>query len=244
MAAALKAEKEITGSTFLVLIMIADSANDQHNWDIWMSMTTLADKSHVTRQTASTAVAELLEVGWLELIDDHRNRHSGKPSRYRFVFKNGVPGPFNHDLPKKKTALEPAKSISEPVKGFTKRAKKADTNKKELQRTQQQADPSKRGTETQDEIDKATDVINRIIEKKIKHHDWMDEKNRPAFRRNQTKELQRLRPEIYRLLPMSGNSAPAGRLSQIAQHLTNLEIDNSSNIRWEEVPTPTKELTQ
>ena len=74
------------GSTLLVHLAAADSANDQNDNELWMSVTRLATKARVYRTTASTAVTTLLDDGFLEVLVDHRHDKAGKPSRYRFLF--------------------------------------------------------------------------------------------------------------------------------------------------------------
>ncbi len=79
------------GATFQVHHAIADSMNDQHDNELWMAMGTLASKARVERKTATKAVADLLEAGFLVVIDDHREDRAGQPSRYGFVFMEGAP---------------------------------------------------------------------------------------------------------------------------------------------------------
>jgi hypothetical protein len=75
-----------TGAAFQVHLAIADSVNDQHANELWMATGTIAKKARVARQTASEALAEIVSLGGLEVVEDHRRDRAGKPSRYRFLF--------------------------------------------------------------------------------------------------------------------------------------------------------------
>jgi len=77
------------GATFAVHCAIGDSANDQHGYEIWFAMGTLAAKARVTRQTASESVGALVDAGLMEVLEDHRFDHSGRPTRYRMLMPDG-----------------------------------------------------------------------------------------------------------------------------------------------------------
>lgn len=70
------------GSTFLVHLAIADTANDQHYNELWMSQSTVAKKARTDRKTVNQALRILCQDGMLTLLEEHR----GKPSRFRFEF--------------------------------------------------------------------------------------------------------------------------------------------------------------
>lgn len=75
-----------TGAAFQVHLAIADSVNDQHGNELWMSTSSIAKKARVARQTASEALATIEAAGGLVVVEDHRHDYAGKPSRYRFLF--------------------------------------------------------------------------------------------------------------------------------------------------------------
>jgi hypothetical protein len=76
------------GATFAVHHAIADSVNDQHGNEFWMSVARLADKARMERRSAGRAVDELLDGGYIECVEaDGANlRRLGRPVRYRFLF--------------------------------------------------------------------------------------------------------------------------------------------------------------
>ncbi len=81
-----------TGAEFTVLLMIADSVNDQYGHEFWMKIGNLAVKARVARSTASEAVKQLVDDGWIEVLEgtvDANGKPTGKPGRYRFLFPEG-----------------------------------------------------------------------------------------------------------------------------------------------------------
>lgn len=70
------------GADFQVHCAIADSANDQHGHELWMSQSSLADKARVSRGQANRSLRQLLDDGYVELLEER----PGRPNRYRFVF--------------------------------------------------------------------------------------------------------------------------------------------------------------
>lgn len=72
------------GATFLVHVMIGDTANDAHDDELWMSQSYLANKARLSRRQTQEAVYQLTNDGWLTLIEDNSRR--GKPNRYRFEY--------------------------------------------------------------------------------------------------------------------------------------------------------------
>lgn len=84
-----------TGATFSVHLAIADSANDQHQMELWMALGKLGRKARVSRSTVSEIVAQMTEDGFMELIEQSRGgRH--KPSRYRMLMPAGTPQFFGY----------------------------------------------------------------------------------------------------------------------------------------------------
>jgi hypothetical protein len=73
-----------TGATFAVHLAIADSVNDQHEHELWMSQQRLAKKARLGLRATHTAMKALLDGGYLTLLED--NARAGKADRYRFEF--------------------------------------------------------------------------------------------------------------------------------------------------------------
>ena len=79
-----------TGAPFSVHLAIADSANDQYGMELWMALGKLGRKARVSRSTTSEIVAQMVEDGLLELVEQSKGgRH--RPSRYRFLMPAGIP---------------------------------------------------------------------------------------------------------------------------------------------------------
>lgn len=70
------------GTQFAVHLAIADSVNDQHDNEFWMSLATLAKKARVSRSMVREAVIRLLRDEFLTLLETHDRQ----PNRYRFCF--------------------------------------------------------------------------------------------------------------------------------------------------------------
>jgi hypothetical protein len=71
-----------SGLKFAVHLAIADSVNDQHDQELWMSQSRLASKARCSRPRANEALVELVDDGYLVLLEEH----VGRANRYRFVF--------------------------------------------------------------------------------------------------------------------------------------------------------------
>jgi biotin operon repressor len=74
------------GATFAVHFTIADSVNDQHDNEFWMSQSKLAIKARCSRDTVNVALAALIEDGFLELVEEGTGRSHA--NRYRFLYPN------------------------------------------------------------------------------------------------------------------------------------------------------------
>lgn len=68
----------------LLHIAVADVVNDLHGNEFWMTQSNLADKAGASRRTVGTWLAQAVEDGYLELVEDNTGR--GKANRYRFEF--------------------------------------------------------------------------------------------------------------------------------------------------------------
>lgn len=71
------------GATFQVHHAVADSVNDQHGNEFWLTKAELARKARTSPRTASSALAALTAAGCVELVEESGGRN---PSRYRFLF--------------------------------------------------------------------------------------------------------------------------------------------------------------
>jgi hypothetical protein len=71
------------GAKLLVLLAVADIANDVHNNELWMGSEKLANKCRMNPGNVRKRLKELVEDGWLiELVT---GGGMGKTSRYQFV---------------------------------------------------------------------------------------------------------------------------------------------------------------
>lgn len=73
---------QATGSAFAVHLAIGDSVNDQHGFRFWMSRDILAAKARVARDTVTSAIRRLVELGYLAL----ERPANGCAAIYRFLF--------------------------------------------------------------------------------------------------------------------------------------------------------------
>lgn len=71
-----------SGAQLLVHLAIADVVNDLHENEFWMSTSTLATKAKTSRSTVVTTLSEMVQNGFLELIE--AGGTSRTPTRYRF----------------------------------------------------------------------------------------------------------------------------------------------------------------
>ncbi len=68
------------GATFIVHLALADVANDQHENELWMSLTKIAKKARCSRSTAQASLKELCGTGHLVLLKAGKENH--QPGRY------------------------------------------------------------------------------------------------------------------------------------------------------------------
>jgi biotin operon repressor len=76
-----------SGPAFLVLLAVADIANDQNGNEFWMSLQNLGLKTRLARSTVADAVKQLEAEGWLVRLESK----PGHTIRYRFNFVEGKP---------------------------------------------------------------------------------------------------------------------------------------------------------
>lgn len=74
-------------STFTVHLALADSANDQHGYELWARQEWIAGKARVSRQTVNRALKTMVEDGYLQVVEDNH----GKPNRYRLLMPEHEP---------------------------------------------------------------------------------------------------------------------------------------------------------
>lgn len=58
----------LTGAAFQVHLALADTANDEHGFELWFKQSTVAQKARVTRQTVNNALARMAELGLVEKV--------------------------------------------------------------------------------------------------------------------------------------------------------------------------------
>lgn len=75
------------GVPFGVHVALADSANDQHGYELWMRQTVLAKKARTTRKTVNEVLAKMVEDGLLELLEESQ----GGANRYRMLMPPDCP---------------------------------------------------------------------------------------------------------------------------------------------------------
>ena len=75
------------GITLVVHLAIADSVNDQNEHEMWMRQGVLAQKCRTRRATIGTALAQLVDDGYLELLVEG----TGGANRYRFLMPADAP---------------------------------------------------------------------------------------------------------------------------------------------------------
>src|SRR5690606_29827942 len=66
---------------------IADSVNDQNGYRFWMRQAVLARKARTSRASVNAAVAKMLELGLLELV----NERPGGANEYRLLMLTDAP---------------------------------------------------------------------------------------------------------------------------------------------------------
>ena len=69
-----------TGDMRVVHIVLAERANEDHDWELWFSTATVAQKAACSTKTVQRALGQMVSDGYLEVIEVS----PGKPTRYRF----------------------------------------------------------------------------------------------------------------------------------------------------------------
>lgn len=76
------------GATFAVHVAMGDSANDQNAHELWARQEWFATKARVTRQSVNRAIEQMVEDGFLVVLED--NSKTRKPNRYRLLMPAGL----------------------------------------------------------------------------------------------------------------------------------------------------------
>lgn len=82
------------GATFAVHLALADSANDQHDRELWAADATIAAKARVSVPTVRRARTELEEAGFLALVTPGRGR--GKTNLWQLLLPEDAPVIFRY----------------------------------------------------------------------------------------------------------------------------------------------------
>lgn len=75
------------GTAFAIHVAIADSVNDQHDYELWMRQNVLAKKARTTRKTVGETLAKMVLDGLLELLAEG----NGGANQYRFLMPPDTP---------------------------------------------------------------------------------------------------------------------------------------------------------
>jgi hypothetical protein len=77
------AHSPFSGTKLIVHLALADIANDAHGYELWVSTEAIANRARCNRGTARRALLELIEGGFLEVLEDRSA--SNRSSKYRFL---------------------------------------------------------------------------------------------------------------------------------------------------------------
>ena len=81
-----KEHSPFTGTTFWLHYVLGDLANQQNGYEIWIGDKRLAEEWPISVRAIQRGRAQLVEAGYLTLIDERSA--PGRPIRYRFEFLN------------------------------------------------------------------------------------------------------------------------------------------------------------
>lgn len=85
----------VTGAAFQVHLALADSANDQNGYELWMRVRTIAQKARLSEGAVRRALAELIDQELLVVLDDGRSRDDAQSAtrarRFALVMPDGRP---------------------------------------------------------------------------------------------------------------------------------------------------------
>jgi len=111
----------------LIHLAIADVANEDNDWHVWVSHSRIAAKAHVSRSTVVSTIKRMVEDGALEQIEERK----GAPSIYRMI------GPGVSDIEQVGCAIDDVKGarlterdcLSTEVEQKSSRGKPRDSSK-------------------------------------------------------------------------------------------------------------------
>lgn len=69
----------------LVHFVLADKANDDHDYELWMRQERIAELAKISVRQVQRAIAQMVEDGYLEVLEAGGGR--GKPTRMRLIMK-------------------------------------------------------------------------------------------------------------------------------------------------------------
>lgn len=78
-----------TGAGLLVHIVLGDIANEAHEFEIWASPARIAERARVNSGTVRKHLVQMIEDGFLELVEDNSSRN--RRSVYRFLMPPVAP---------------------------------------------------------------------------------------------------------------------------------------------------------
>ena len=109
--------------TRLVHLAIADIANEDNDWQVWVSHSKIAAKAKVSRATVVSALAKMVADGFMEIIESHR----GAAATYRFLRPDlsdpDTPTCRESDITCQIQAVEPVKSADSRLSLNSKKTK-------------------------------------------------------------------------------------------------------------------------
>ena len=56
------------GAAFTLLLIMADIASEQHEYEVWMARENLAARAHISRRSVDTALLQLVELGEIVVV--------------------------------------------------------------------------------------------------------------------------------------------------------------------------------
>ena len=102
----------------LVHLVLADKANDDHDYELWMKQADIARMANLSVVQVARILKQMVADGTLELLEAGRGR--GNPSRYRLVVKTPQNDGFSESTENPSKPLIPPTINPPPVRGFAK----------------------------------------------------------------------------------------------------------------------------
>lgn len=154
-----------TGALLAIHLAIADSVNDQHDNQFWMSQTSLSVKARIDRRTVQRSVPTLVSDGFLDVLDDS----AGHTILYRFVFREDAEvvyesrrrGGVRQDVAPRTGANNPGRPGSDVAPPAASRGTGGDTAPHEPKRTQREPN-GRRSRESNGPPPPTEDIASRL----------------------------------------------------------------------------------